>query len=526
MLVSKHPEVLELARALPQLRQAGLRAARPQLPPERVHSRDRVVQTERLDEIVAWKNEAARTQLDPVYSSRLALPDGMISGLYKYIVFEPIERSTGKVYDEPCHRILGQQRRLAGERLGGAESLVRAPLLPAGGRQEARVKVLVTGGSGFIGSHVVDRARGARPRARNFDLVDSPYLNGHPFENALGDLRDDDDLRRAVAGCDVGHPPRGDGRRRPGRQGSDAHRAGERPRHARAARGGAAGRRVALRLRQHDLGLRRRDGPEQIDEDTPLPLPKHFYTATKIAGEMYVRSYGELYGLEHTILRFGIPYGPRARPTAVVPAFVAKALGGQPLTIAGDGTQSRRFVYVEDLAAGVVAALQPAGREPRLQPRRRARTSASARSPGRCATSSATCRSSTSKGRAGDLRGGEHLGRARARDELGWEPTTTFADGVRRYVDWVTATADTPSAATASRIDGSAAAVLRQESRRAVGVGVVQQHDVARCRRRVARRAIAAGSSAVASRGPRSTRAAARQPRSRTCASAPRLKTP
>ena len=42
-----------------------------------------------------------------------------------------------------------------------------------------------------------------------------------------------------------------------------------------------------------------------------------------------------------------------------MPAFVAKALAGQPLTIAGDGTQSRRFVYVEDLAAGVVAALQP-----------------------------------------------------------------------------------------------------------------------------------------------------------------------
>jgi perosamine synthetase len=66
-----------------------------------------VVQTERLDEIVAWKNEAARLQLDPVYSSRLALPEGMTSGFYKYIVFEPIERSTGKVYDEPCHRILG-----------------------------------------------------------------------------------------------------------------------------------------------------------------------------------------------------------------------------------------------------------------------------------------------------------------------------------------------------------------------------------------------------------------------------------
>ena len=44
-----------------------------------------------------------------MYPSRLALPDGMISGLYKYIVFEPIERSTGKVYDEPCHRILGHR---------------------------------------------------------------------------------------------------------------------------------------------------------------------------------------------------------------------------------------------------------------------------------------------------------------------------------------------------------------------------------------------------------------------------------
>ncbi len=55
--------------------------------------------------IVAWKNQAARVQLDPVYSSRLALPEGMTSGFYKYIVFEPIERSTGKVYDEPaCHR--------------------------------------------------------------------------------------------------------------------------------------------------------------------------------------------------------------------------------------------------------------------------------------------------------------------------------------------------------------------------------------------------------------------------------------
>ena len=65
------------------------------------------VQTERLDEIVVWKNAVARERLDPVHERRLELPDGMTSGLYKYVVFEPIERSTGKVYDQPCHRLMG-----------------------------------------------------------------------------------------------------------------------------------------------------------------------------------------------------------------------------------------------------------------------------------------------------------------------------------------------------------------------------------------------------------------------------------
>jgi dTDP-4-amino-4,6-dideoxygalactose transaminase len=66
-----------------------------------------VVQAERMEEIVAWKNAAARRWLDPLHPGRLQLPDGMVSGLYKYVVFDPIERSTGKVYDTPCHRIMG-----------------------------------------------------------------------------------------------------------------------------------------------------------------------------------------------------------------------------------------------------------------------------------------------------------------------------------------------------------------------------------------------------------------------------------
>ena len=66
-----------------------------------------IVGTERLEEIVAWKNAVAREQLDPHYPNRVRLPDGMVSGYYKYIVFDPIPRSTGKVYDLPCHRIMG-----------------------------------------------------------------------------------------------------------------------------------------------------------------------------------------------------------------------------------------------------------------------------------------------------------------------------------------------------------------------------------------------------------------------------------
>src|SRR5207247_305598 len=68
-----------------------------------------------------------------------------------------------------------------------------------------------------------------------------------------------------------------------------------------------------------------------LDEDTPLVLPDHFYTATKLAGEMYCRSYAELYGLAQTTLRFGIPYGPRSRQAAVVAAFVSRARAGEAL---------------------------------------------------------------------------------------------------------------------------------------------------------------------------------------------------
>ena len=70
------------------------------------------VQVDRLDEIVSWKNEYAQKYLDPNFPNRVKFPEGMISGYYKYIVFDPIENSTGKVYDQPCHKIMNKDYEL------------------------------------------------------------------------------------------------------------------------------------------------------------------------------------------------------------------------------------------------------------------------------------------------------------------------------------------------------------------------------------------------------------------------------
>jgi dTDP-4-amino-4,6-dideoxygalactose transaminase len=112
MLVSRDPDLLAHARAFrnygkPEHAVAGLNFR-----PSEFTAALGLVQAQRMEEIVAWKNAAARRWLDPLHPSRLELPDGMVSGLYKYVVFEPIERSTGRVYEQPCHRIMGRPDRL------------------------------------------------------------------------------------------------------------------------------------------------------------------------------------------------------------------------------------------------------------------------------------------------------------------------------------------------------------------------------------------------------------------------------
>ena len=103
MLVTRHRALADFARSFrnygkPDFRRPGLNFRMGEFT-----AALGCVQTERLPEIVAQKRQIARTLLDPLYPRRLRLPEGMESGYYKYIVFDEIPNSTGKVYDTPCH---------------------------------------------------------------------------------------------------------------------------------------------------------------------------------------------------------------------------------------------------------------------------------------------------------------------------------------------------------------------------------------------------------------------------------------
>lgn len=105
MLVSKHKELIEFAKRFRNYGKPDYEVSGLNLRISEFCAAIGVVEVDRLREIVEYKNEYAQ-KLDTKFKHRLILPEGMISGYYKYIVFEEIEKSTGKVYDEPCHKIM------------------------------------------------------------------------------------------------------------------------------------------------------------------------------------------------------------------------------------------------------------------------------------------------------------------------------------------------------------------------------------------------------------------------------------
>ena len=293
------------------------------------------------------------------------------------------------------------------------------------------MRVLVTGGSGFIGSHVVDKLRDRGVNVRVFDMVMPTYRKDIEFFH--GSLLDLEALRMAMAEIDAVYHLGAI---------ADVKDVYEEPHYSENinVRGTInvleASRKAKISRFIYGSTTWVYSDVQQamVDEDTPLTPPSHLYTATKIASEYYCRCYTKLYGLPTTILRYGIPYGPRARDGAVVPIFVRKALNGEPLTIAGDGLQFRKFVYVEDLAEGNVLALKQIAENKlyNLDGTEKVTIKQIAETIQKLI---GNVRIQYVDARPGDFSGRE-ISSERARRELNWKPAVSFEEGLRKYIDW------------------------------------------------------------------------------------------
>jgi UDP-glucose 4-epimerase len=222
------------------------------------------------------------------------------------------------------------------------------------------MRVLVTGGAGFIGSNLVDRlvTKGHAVRILD-DLSTGIRENLHPEADLVeGKVSDEDAVRRAIRGAEVVFH-------------HAAHRAVqpsiEHP--LTTDRANTHGTLTVLKAAA-DAGVRRvvsassssvYGGAKQLPTPERAPLwPRSPYAVTKLAGEHYCRVFTELYGLETVSLRYFNVYGPRQRPdsqyAAVIPLFIEAVWTGRPPIVHGDGLQSRDFTYVDDAVSANLAA--------------------------------------------------------------------------------------------------------------------------------------------------------------------------
>jgi len=226
---------------------------------------------------------------------------------------------------------------------------------------------LVTGGAGFIGSHLVEELvrRGERVRVLD-NFATGRRENIAPWlariELVEGDLCDLPAVRRAVDGVTyVLHQAAIPSVLRSVRDPLTSHAAN------------ATGT-LNLLLAARDAGVRRvvyassssvyGDSPALPKREDMRPVPKSPYAASKLVGEHYCRAFSELFGLETVCLRYFNVFGPCQDPTsqyaAVVPLFITALLRGQPVTVHGDGRQSRDFTYVyNNVQANLLAAQAP-----------------------------------------------------------------------------------------------------------------------------------------------------------------------
>jgi UDP-glucose 4-epimerase len=223
-------------------------------------------------------------------------------------------------------------------------------------------RVLVTGGAGFVGSALVRLLNERGFAVRVFDNLStgSPAnLDGTDAELVEGDVRDLETLGRAALGCEiVVHLAAGTGVI-PSIEDPfadfDLNAGGTLTALWAAHRAGAG--RFVFSSSNAPLGA----GAYPASEDKPI-APLSPYGASKATGEAYCSAFYGAYGLEAVAVRFSNAYGPRsAHKSNVIPVFIRRLLDGEDLIIYGDGSQTRDFVFVTDLADGLLRAAEADG---------------------------------------------------------------------------------------------------------------------------------------------------------------------
>ncbi|MFO0817922.1 MAG: SDR family oxidoreductase [Pirellulales bacterium] len=229
-------------------------------------------------------------------------------------------------------------------------------------------KFLVTGGAGFIGSHIASALVARGDSVRVLDdlstgkLANLDHLRGQ-VEFIEGSIVDAEVVGRAMQGVEVVYHQAAL---------ASVPRSVDRPldTHAACATGTlmvldqarrAGVRRVVYAASSSCYG----DQPNSSKRESDLPDPLSPYAAAKLAGEMYCKAFYQTYKLETVGLRYFNVFGPRQDPNgayaAVIPRFVTWILAGQPLTVYGDGGQSRDFTFVDNVVAGNLLAADAAG---------------------------------------------------------------------------------------------------------------------------------------------------------------------
>jgi UDP-glucose 4-epimerase len=303
------------------------------------------------------------------------------------------------------------------------------------------VRALVTGGGGFIGSHLVrgllDQGHDVRV-LDNFSTGNRANLGGLDIEVVEGELRSYERVHNAVRGTDVVFHL--------GALGS-VPRSVQDPLTSSAVNVEGT---LNVLLAARDEGVRRVVysssssvyGPRRtlpVAEDLP-PDPISPYGVAKLAAERYCVSFSRVYeSFETVVVRYFNVFGPRQSPfsqyAAVIPLFVTSIAAGEPITIYGDGEQRRDFTYVANVVDATIRAAEAEGASGRI-------FNVAASAPAtvnEVATAigevlERPVEKTFAPPRVGDIRD-SWADISAAREVLGWEPTVGLEDGLRRTID-------------------------------------------------------------------------------------------